>query len=240
MYMRNILQVIVHYNDIRKKFHQGNHRHLTNLLNSLRRSWVFRTSSPVLNNVLYNAFVNLTNIAGLPDRATLQILTWCQHPHQAQVSHLLFSSMARPLWNSIFSCGHWVQEISYVWEITHIYMKHEILENLQRPIKASRHIPVIKNSVMLCWLKNTNAWLNQTPPMDVMAETASSLKWATIAPNCPAGCIAVIKWREKTQMMWNQFSTQLSWWWRWVPYGVQTKGTFKGDEKILSKFVSDN
>lgn len=75
-----------------------------------------------------------------------------------KVSHLLFGSMARPLWNSIFSCGLWVQEISYIWEITHLYMKHEILENLQRPITVSRHIPVIKNSVMLCWLKNTNAW----------------------------------------------------------------------------------
>lgn len=73
------------------QFHQGNHRHLTNLLNSLRRSWVFRTSSPVLNNVLYNALVNLTNIGGLPDRAALKILPWCQHPHQAQLTQEILS-----------------------------------------------------------------------------------------------------------------------------------------------------
>lgn len=136
---------------------------------------------------------------------------------------------------------------SPTYERWHIYMKHEILT-------ASRHIPVIKNSVMLCWLKNTNTWLNQAPPMDVMAKrTASSLKWATIAPNCPAGCTVAIKWREnnrpntsekrqKTQMMWNQFFTQLSWWWRWVPYGIQPKEPSKEMKKYCpnSCLISKN
>lgn len=141
----------------------GNPRHLTHLLNSLRKSWVFSTNfslqyeDPDFNNAL----VNLTDITDLPDKPTLKIITLVSTPTPSTASTddteiLPFSPESRSSrspWPDTFEIPNFPVDIEYrlrqgnllyMRDKTYLQvprdMKHEILEKL---------IPAMKNSMML-------------------------------------------------------------------------------------------